>query len=162
MFRCPPQKCNTAQCFSQPFSKPGSNVFTLQGCAKKLSPVWIFPPPVRPSKVTCKCTAQSANFGKFWIKSLNLAPFLLINPVHCRSKLSAYSLTDLLRLEEVTGTKGFSQPEEPCGGFFGPGDAIAPLYSLSSSLFCPFWRNATGSRSLERTEIRGRAIERQT
>ena len=30
---------------------------------------------------------------------------------------------------EPTGTKGFSQPEEPCGGFFGFGDAIA-LFAL--------------------------------
>ena len=27
------------------------------------------------------CTAQSANFGKFWLNSLNLAPFLFLNPV---------------------------------------------------------------------------------
>ena len=35
-------------------------------------------------KVTCQCTAQSANFGKFWLNYLNLAPFLLLDPVLLR------------------------------------------------------------------------------
>ena len=30
MFRCPSKKCNRAQYFSQPFPKPGRNVFTLR------------------------------------------------------------------------------------------------------------------------------------
>ena len=53
----------------------------LQSCAKEMSPVWKSPPPVRPEKVTSQCTAQSANFGKFWLNSLNLELFLLLNPV---------------------------------------------------------------------------------
>ena len=58
------------------------DIFTeVHGCAKEMSPFWKFPPTVQPGKLTCQCTNQSANFGKFWLNSLNLAPFLLLNPV---------------------------------------------------------------------------------
>ena len=54
--------------------------FIMDSQSCKNVPCLEIPAPVQPDKVICQCTAQSANFWKFWLNSLNLVPFLLLNP----------------------------------------------------------------------------------
>ena len=51
------------------------------GLSRRNVPCLKIPAPLLPDKVTCQCTAQSANFGKFYLNLLNLAPFLLLSHV---------------------------------------------------------------------------------
>ena len=50
------------------------------GWCKINVPCLKIPAPSAARKSDLPCTAQSANFAKFWLNSLNLAPFLLLNP----------------------------------------------------------------------------------
>ena len=43
-------------------------------------------------------TAQSADFGKFYLNSLNLAPFLLLNPVQRESLISQICSSSISRV----------------------------------------------------------------
>ena len=66
-----------ARCLDSNYIKNTRPVFKVQGSAKELSPCLKIPGAAR--QLGQPMHGQSANFGKFKLHSLNLAPFLLFN-----------------------------------------------------------------------------------
>ena len=58
-----------------------SPIVLITGLCKRNVPCFKIPAPSAARQSDLPWTAQSANFGKFRLNSLNLAPFLLLNPV---------------------------------------------------------------------------------